>query len=342
MIVSLSGNYSPLLTTSRNGAMLAAEEINSRDGKLKLNLVIEDDESDNIIISDKTQKLLNEKIKFIIYSVTSGAYSNVEDLINKNDVLAVSTTVASDAFVNKDDNLIRLTPNSSGYAEGIASYVLSENKKRTVIVYDSNNLSYAGTIIEPFIRIINAGSSNNEIFEMDYNTLESPSFQELGRRIKEFEPDSVLVIASPFDTALICQHIFGEDYLKLITSWGFSDELIENGGRAVEGVIVYIQEENTNDGEVYQEFASSYADRFGSDPTFQSLATYEAINFLYDMLAAQQNYDPAKIKQAMIDSGGFQGIKIMYELNRYGDCLVQLQPYTIKDGKFVRLQASGQ
>jgi branched-chain amino acid transport system substrate-binding protein len=182
MVVSSTGQYSPLLITARNGVILAAEELNAQGG-LQFNLHIMDDESSKEVGKSRLQEMIQEGIDLFILSVTSGSYAEMEALINANDLLAISPTVSSDVFKGKDDNFIRMTTDVSGYALILARYAEEAGSEHTLIVYDSNNLQYAQQMIKNFqvTHTVETGSDMtlsvlafDSTQEVDYSQVGSP------------------------------------------------------------------------------------------------------------------------------------------------------------------------
>ena len=337
MIVSLTGNYSPLLITARNGAVLAAEEINQKGGRIKLNLIVEDDESNHDTVEEKAVKLLDSGTQFFLLSITSAAYASIERLLTQSPVLSLSTTITSDEFRGKDDNFIRMTADISMYSIKLADYAVARGKKKIAVVYDSNNLTYAETLYDHFIDRMNSSADSNEFYLIEYNTLDEPSFRALGERIASSSPDAALIIASPFDAALICQNIRSGDPLLLLAPWAVSDELIKNGGNSVENAVFFLRDTSGAESERHKTFVSAYKRRFGAEPSFQSVMNYDSVYFLYEIISSQDEITPATVKKGIIDAASYDGVDQTYIIDEYGDCSNKLVTSTIKNGKIVNM-----
>lgn len=336
MVVSASGKYSPLLITAQNGALLAAEEINE-SGEATVNLIVEDDESGEAAL-EKTKSLVDRGLKYIVFSITSGSYADIEEYITRQDILAISPTVSSDLFTGKDDNFIRFSANISGFAARLAEYAANRGVERVAVVYDTNNRQYAEPLLTQFRETLDSLSSGPEIGLIEFNSTENPSFVRLGERIAEQQPEGVLVIASPFDAAMLCQHFLTTDYLVLLAPWAISNELIENGGRSVEDTVFFLRNRYPLEHEHNREFVATYTERFGSEPTYQAMSNYDTMRFLYEIVSAEKSINPGEVKQAFIERREFSGINSKYLLDKFGDCTFQLYPYTVKDGRFTPLE----
>ncbi len=341
MIVSLTGNYSPLLISARNGALLAAEEINRDNSKLRINLIIEDDESNIETVRQTARNMLGQDIDFFLLSITSAAYAAVEQDFTGSPVLSISTTITSDEFRRKDDNFIRMTPDISNYAVKLAGYTAEAGKKRVAIVYDANNITYAETMYGVFMNTLDAAVSGAEYKLFEYNTLESPSFRELGEKITAWSSETVLIITSAFDAALICQNLRTGEPLLLLAPWAVSDELIKNGGNAVENTVFFLKDTSGESSESYKNFVAVYKDRFSSDPSFQSVMNYDAVRFLYSIIRQQKSITPDAVKAGILNTGSYEGVDQVYTIDKYGDCSHPLIASTIKNGKIIDLQQNG-
>lgn len=270
-------------------------------------------------------------------SVTSNNYGAAESLINEQDVLVFSPTVSSSVFNRIEDNLIRMTPDIYGYAQKLAWYSLESGKRRLSIVYDFNNALYADSIINSFKQVFSASSDSVNTNYIGFDSTENPSFKTIGAQIEEHGSDAVMVIASPFDAALICQHLKDDDVLKLLAPWAVSDELIKNGGKAVEGVVFYNADESLKTSERYKEFYDLYLERFGTEPTYQSMRNYDTVYYIAELISRAGSTEPSALKQAINSSLPYQGVVFEYDIDEYGDCSHPLVPFTIRGGKIENL-----
>jgi branched-chain amino acid transport system substrate-binding protein len=339
MLTSLTGSYSPLLVTARNGALLAVEEINESKTEIDIEYLVLDDESNKAIARNQVERFLEEGFQILILSTTSGTYAEIESLINSQDVIAISPTISSDIFAEKDDNLIRLTADISAYGKQTAIHVLDENISQTTIVFDSNNAPYAESFYPAFIQEFEIGKPDAVINLIPFNSTQNPDFSEIGEEIKASNPEAVVIIASPFHAGLISQAIYGEGILLMYAPWAISDELIEIGGRSVEGSVFYVLEGFLEpDNPAQQEFNSKYRARFGKESSYQSISNYDTIGIIIDSLKELDDWSPKSIKNFILEKDEFIGKAKNYSFNRFGDASFTVFPFTVKDGKFVRME----
>lgn len=92
------------------------------------------------------------------------------------------------------------------------------------------------------------------------------------------DPDGLLIIANPMDSAFLCQQIRKSNPSAKITlsNWASTQRLIELGGRAVEGVTLPIAFGWNSPSPPYQTFRKIYLDRFHREPGFPGFYAYNA------------------------------------------------------------------
>lgn len=247
--------------SARNGILLALEEINMRKGR-EVNFVVRDDNSRGEVTPGMVQGLVEGGIDYLIMATTSGAYLEAVDYINSTDVLVLYGTASSDELKGLDDNLICLTVNISLYADHLADYAIRQPIKIATIVYDENNRSYTDTMATAFSAEISEKIPAIQIQQFGFDSRVKPSCIDIAMKIRDQASDCVLLIASPFDTAYICQDIDDFDQLLLLSPGGVSRELIENGGRSVEGVVTFLEKGFLGDDPEYSRFVGKYRERF--------------------------------------------------------------------------------
>jgi branched-chain amino acid transport system substrate-binding protein len=130
---------------------------------------------------------------------------------------------------------------------------------------------------------------------------------------------------------MLCQHIRlqGATLPILASGWAGSEELVQFGGSAVEGLI-YVMTENTQQ-EVFLAFQERFRERFGDDPNFAAAYGYEAAQILLDALS--MNADPATLKDTILQQKTFPGVQGEITFDRYGDPSRQHLMVTIHNGE---------
>ena len=338
-VANLTGPNAALGVDGRDGALLAVEQINSQGGVngRPIELVIRDDlgTSDGAIIADR-ELIENEKVPVIIGHMTSGTMVAAWPEFKDSGVIFLSPTVSTPQLSGLDDNFFRLIPVNSTFSTQLAEYA-SKNLglKRVVIFYDTDNAAFTDTFREAFSQkfISNGGTI---LFNYDFSSLSDPDFKAILADIKGQDPDGICIIASAVDTALIAQQaqLEGLNVQFLTSNWALTDDLIENGGHAVDGIVTVVAHNETNQTPEYLDFSNRFQQRFGRSPTFAAGYGYEAVLVLAN---AFQMTDGEKdgLADALLQTRNLPGVNGNISFDEYGDVLRTLYLIAVRDGKFV-------
>lgn len=108
-VAGLSGKYSSLGTSIRDGFELAFDEIDYKINDTKVNIVYKDDKQEEKEAKNAIDYFINNDIKLIVGNATSSMTSVSYKIVNKQkDMLLFSPTASSSEFSAIDDNFLRL------------------------------------------------------------------------------------------------------------------------------------------------------------------------------------------------------------------------------------------
>jgi branched-chain amino acid transport system substrate-binding protein len=129
---------------------------------------------------------------------------------------------------------------------------------------------------------------------------------------------------------MLCQHIRiqGATLPILASGWAGTEELVQFGGSAVEGLSFVVTENTWH--ELFLSFQQRFHKRFGHDPNFAAAYGYEAAQILLDALS--MNADPATLKDTILQHKTFPGVQGEFSFDRYGDPSRQHWMVTIQNG----------
>ncbi|WP_432738507.1 ABC transporter substrate-binding protein [Maridesulfovibrio sp. FT414] len=340
-IGSLSGKYSDMGKTCRDGALLAVEEINRAGGinGRKLALVIKDDGSSPASSLERARELQTLGLKIIIGPFTSSSAAKTLDFINKNKILTIGPVVAGDQLAEKDDYFIKLYPSSKLFGTELGKLAVSMGLRNPAIITDSNNRVYAEPMAKAFkdqLRKSGAAIST----EMEFNSAEKVSYAELIEKILPPRPDAMLIIAGPLHTAMIAQQlrIKGSSIPCMSSSWAANEDLISGGGNAVEGMLMYVPFDRNSTIRAFNDFQKAYENRFSSIPSFCSAFNYEAVKLLAGAIKNSGAVSPEELRTVITDNMPHKGLQENYFIDANGDAQRPLVLQTIKDGKFINVE----
>ena len=219
---------------------------------------------------------------------------------------------------------------------GFAPQDREENIRRIAVIYDMGNRAYTEDWVRYFQEVLeqNSGSLISRIpFDFHSDTL----FLDLATQAAEADPQGILILANAVDTAMICQQLakLGVDLPRYATGWSYSDDLIQFGGKSVEGLTIIRSADLQDPSPAMQNFVQAYQERFRSLPNFPAMHAYEATRMILAIL--EKTTDPQAIRKELLKMEQFAGIHSDLSVDRFGDLKhPRLHLAHIKNGQFVK------
>lgn len=336
----LTGRHSDLGVYGRNGVLLAVEEANSKGGinGRAIELLVMDDQQDPAIAATVDNQLIDAGVVAIIGHFTSAMSVAAAPITNSRKVLLFSPTTSTNQLSGHDDHFIRVMSPSRYTTEKLATHVFDRlNLRRLVIVYDDKNQAFADDWLDGFRQF--ATSRNATVTPVAFTPHPDYPFSSLPDSINAQSPDGLLIIAAALDAAMICQQVRkeGSTYPIFTTMWSMSDEFIQHGGSAVEGVTFANWFDPDHPSESSRRFRDTFSRRFGHPPTFAAHFAYETAIILIDGL--RRNDNPLELKDTILLQKIYDGTQGTIEFDRYGDPVRDLFLMTVRNGRFVRLES---
>lgn len=339
-VAQMTGTQAELGVQERNGVQLAVEKINATGGinGRKIELVIRDD----LGVPEKAQSIDEELIKMgvvaIIGHATSGQALAGLKVTNPARMVMISPTVSTPALSGQDDFFFRVYPTFKASAQAFAEYIFkTAGLKRLAVIYDTDNAAYAKTYSTTFSeKYVSLGGVISG--ESSFSSRARPDFSSVLTKLRHGEAEGFMIIASDIDTALIAQRVRIMDWqIPLFTSaWAQTETLINNGGKAVDGLKLEQSYALTSQAPLFTEFKSSFQSRFGKTPSFGAAFGYEAALVLADALKKTDG-KPEKLKNALLETRDFKGLMDNISLDEFGDVQRPFYLSAIEYGKFVIL-----
>ncbi|RXJ99455.1 hypothetical protein CRU98_05365 [Arcobacter sp. CECT 8986] len=314
-ISSLSGKYSSIGHSILNGFKLGFDEINNRVDNKNIQIIIKDDYQNVIQTKKIVDEFLDDNINIIIGNSTSAMTKiTLNELKNRDDTLLISANASSKKFSKKDDNFIRLqaTINPKMY-DPLSKYLIENNKKKIQIIYDSSNNLYSQDVIKSLKKSFEDKFSGKIVslikLESDYKKILN----------KLDDTSSIFIIANSIDSAKLIQFFKLNKLTQIIatSAWAKDYQFIEEGGKAVEGVLFCTGYDNTSKEDKYLKFKNEYIKTFNEKPSSASIQAYEAAKILQEALL--ETTDPKSIKKYILDKKIFEGLQGKIVFDKYGD-----------------------
>jgi branched-chain amino acid transport system substrate-binding protein len=335
----LSGRVADLGIAGRDGVILAIEEINRQGGVngKRIELLIRDDRQDSETARQAVEELIEEGVVAIIGPMTSAMSMAIHETINEKGILTISPTASTNELTGIDDHFLRVYPASHQTGSLLARYVVEEWRMQSVCaVLDMANRQHTESALKVFKHEFES-LGGELVARHEFSSGEGIKFSELARELQQHESDCIYVLANAMDTAMLCQQMEKLEHRPRViaTDWSATDEVIQYGGRSVEGLFFIHTVDRNSTEQRYLDFRQKFHDRFGHDPSFPSIHSYDAIQVLLSSLERQADY--RLHKDEILSTRVFEGLQTEIEFDQYGDVKREHFPFEIRNGQFEKV-----
>lgn len=335
-----TGRVADLGIAGRDGVLLAVEKIN-RSGGIQgrpVQLIVKDDKQDPDSAKKAVEEMIEEGVVAIIGHMTSSMSVATASLVNEREVLMISPTTSTNELTGINDSFFRVYPASAQLARLLANHVNKTLKlKRVTVVYDLSNRAYTEDLYlyfkDEFEKL--GGVVNPPV---SYRSGGKIVFADLAGQVSEVESDCYFIVANAMDTAMLSQHLrrLGKMQQIITGEWSVTEEILEYGGKAVEGIQFYHTFDKKFGGKKYQEFRESFSERFLKEPGFAAVGGYDAAMVLFNAL--RKNSDPSLLARTIIDISWFDVLQGRLLIDNWGDAEREFFLMTIHKGQFLKLE----
>lgn len=320
--LGLTGLTSAIGVQGRNGMELAIDEINAAGGirgrPLELVVHNDGDTAEGGVQADEA--LIARGAVALVGHMTSLSASRSVTYTTEHKTVLISPTASSTDYSGMDDYFFRVIGPNDQQGRTLATEALRRGYRSAAVVINSLNLSYTEAVYQGFKSTFEAGGGI--VSEPGHITAQAGfDYESLLEKIFQTEPELLLCAGSSFDVASLRQMMVKKNKLlpTFASMWARTQDLMVFGGRAVEGVILAEGATFASREPVELAFRNEYRRRYGEEPTFASLYSYESIRLLALALEKAKKLDGPGIKTALEALGPFRGLVDLIELDRFGD-----------------------
>lgn len=341
MLAGLTGSASSFGISGRDGAILAAEEVNRNGGinGQKAELIIRDDKQNKVICEDAVKSMISQNVAAIVGPMTSSMAMAALPVADMHNIPMISPTASTHELAGKIDSFFRVIPISLQAAAKTAEYVVNVKHFRKIFfIYDDKNRYFT----EPWFLAF-----KKEFEELNGGTLKSMSytserhydFLSLAKMLSHIELDCLVMLGNGVDAAMLIQQIAKTNNVipVIISEWSATKDIIEFGGKAVDGVEFFHSFDLNTTEQKFLDFSSKFIKRFGYSPNFASVYGYNAMSILLEVM--RKGTTPEAIKKNLIKGSPYQGIQREIYFDAYGDVAWEYTLLKIQNGKFVTVTA---
>jgi branched-chain amino acid transport system substrate-binding protein len=317
-----------------NGFNLALEEINEK-GDVSIELVVEDSAGKQEQALSAAQKLMNSEEVVAILGPTLSTEMQVvgpEADINGVPIMGTSTTAAGIPQIG--DYVFRNSiPESQAIPASVKAAVDKYGVKKVAILYGNDDVftksgydTMKQTATDLGLEIL-----TEETFQKGQSDYKAQL-----TKIKSLNPDLILASALYNEGAVIMDQArkMGID-VPFVGGNGFnSPKVIDIAGDAANGLIVATPWFGGKDDEKVKAFVKKYTDKYGKEPDQFAAQAYDALYVMAEALKNAGEADRDKLRDALAEVQGFQGILGEMSFDDEGDIVMDPTVLVIKDGKF--------
>jgi len=336
---ALTGRYSDLGVSGRDGVILAVEEKNRLGGLLgrPVELLTRDDRQDPQVALQVDQDLINSGVIAILGHMTSAMSMAALPLLDKTQTVMLSPTTASPLLSGKKDFFFRVYEPIDKEVWDLAFWIAkSKQIKRMAATYDLKNAAYAKDYAERFEKAYRT-MGGHVLITVGTESSNPKDIIDMAESLRLLDIDALLIVHNALDTILILETLRKAAWegTAFASPWSMSKEILEQGGNAVEGlhsIVPFLPDHNSPR---YQDFRRAFLGRFRREPDFPAVCGYEAAQVLF--AAYEKAGSPGQaLAEAIVEIGEFQGLQTKIVMDPFGDPQREKFKVVIKGAKMER------
>ncbi len=336
-VAGITGKYADLGVDCRRGVEIAVNQQNLNGGinGHRIEIIALDDQQKQETAITAVTSLLELKVPVIIGHSTSSMSMATLPLINKSDTIMLSPTSSTQRLIAIDDNFIRTCTVSSTSATMMARYLsLEKSFRHAGVIYDLGNKAYTQAWFEAFKKsfLENNGSS---VIDLTFTSKDNSQLLPLVEQMHGNQIDVLVIVANSVDAAMISQQVrkSGWDVPLAMADWAATEQLIDLGGKAVEGVIIQQIFNRKSADPDYLEFKNRFLELYKIEPGFGALHAFDAAQVAIQGILHKSEQE--SLKEAILRIGEFQGLQFKINIDQYGDASHATYMGQVTNGEFV-------
>jgi branched-chain amino acid transport system substrate-binding protein len=333
VMMTLSGPDSALGVNGRGGVLLAHDLKEEFLGptELNLDLVVFDDYGEPAAIAEILNTAEDQGIRFLIGPLTSNLSEVLLQELQRRELLVISPTITSPHVSGKDDQFLRTNESSTVQGQVLAHRAIEDGYSKMAIIYDHRNEAYTSGVLDGVrstpIQVVYENGLDGDVLD----------YVRLAEKVEDSGADSLIFVTSSLPAAALAQQLRNQGTrLGLYGSqWTGTSDIIQRGGRAVEGCIFYGNYYSQENSENYKLFQAAYQKAYGKDPDFVAENSFESVLILLEALLATDRRDVQSVKKYIIEKSDFFLLNSPISIDAYGDAQRYYSLLQIQEGHFV-------
>lgn len=321
-----------LSENSRNGALLAIEELNNDGGfgGQHIELIT----ANNMGTEEGCKEAIDYLLANDVYAIIGPLLSRMGGFVIENtlghDVLVISPIVSAIDFMGLDDHFF--TMNSPAFNDGIvlANTIIERGDRRIAYIYSAYNSTYSNSVLNGIKSRLKKADVENVL---EYAVMRNEDYTELATVIKDISPDGLVFITiGEVASAIIQQYALIDELPSLYGSqWTKITNILNYGGRRVEGMILLDANQDSYHDDHMRVFIEKFKHRYMDYPNRIAVPSHDAVKLIYHaLLHTRGDGSLIKLKKAILNIGYMDDTIEDYKFDGFGDGIKEnKQPYII-------------
>ncbi len=337
-VASLTGKEAAFGQSSHKGTLLAVEEINAAGGVLnkKIELITEDNQSKTGESVTAAKKLVSRnKVVALLGEVASSRSLEMAPVAQSAKIPMISPSSTNPKVTEIGNYVFRVCFIDPFQGTALAKFARERLQSKRVAVLTSVSSAYSVGLAKYFKeRYTQDGGTI--VIEQKFSEGDK-DFKAQLTAIKAAEVDAIFVPGYYTEAALVTKQardlglsipLFGGD------GWE-APQLIEIGGKAVEGIYYSTHYSPENTATAVREFVKNYQQRWnGETPDAMAALGYDSAYVLADALRRAGTTQSAKVRDALAATKDFVGITGKTTIDPQRNASKAAVIVTVKDGQF--------
>jgi branched-chain amino acid transport system substrate-binding protein len=336
LVTTLTGPASTAGICTRNGALLAIEQVNERGGVngRRVEAIVRDDKADPSRALRVDTELINEGVVAFLGHYLSSVTVKVVPLMNERSMLMLSLGAATGDLYGLDDSFVRICLSNNVRTPLAASETYQRlGVRKVAVVCDLSNAAYTLSVHDLY-RAEFERQGGEVVKTVTFYSGEGFNAPVIAEDLVGSGAEGIFIISDALHGALVCQHVRKRSASIPIIACAWASvvpEFIRYGGRAVEGVLSIVECNDASITPTYLLFKQAYQDRFGQEPRLHAQNAYDAAIILLKTL--EKTTDPNRLKEELLTQGEFQGVDGTIRFDRNGEPIRPVYLMQIQNGR---------
>jgi branched-chain amino acid transport system substrate-binding protein len=339
---SMTGKEATYGQASHKGTLLAVEEVNAAGGVLgkKLELILEDNQSKPGESATIVKKFISrDKVVAVLGEVASSRSLEAAPICQNAKIPMISPSSTSPEVTAKGDYIFRVCFIDPFQGTVMAKFARNTLKLRRVALLTSASSAYSVGLARYFKEKF-AADGGTVVLEQKFSEGDK-DFRAALTAVKAARVEGIFVPGYYAEAALICRQardlgitvpLFGAD------GWE-SPELVEIGGKAVEGTYFATHYSPENKDPIVVGFNERFRKRWGNVSDTLTGLGYDSVMMLVDAIKRAGTTDGPKLRDALAATKNFKGVTGTITLDAQRNPTKSAVVLMVKDGKFVFVES---